>query len=253
MEIDINCDMGEGFGRYSIGNDEALFPFITSANIACGFHAGDPQVMRRTVQLAKEHHVAIGAHPGFYDLVGFGRREMKVGHEQLFADLVYQIGALEAFARIEGVSVRHVKLHGALYNMAHRDRSLAEVVVEAVAAVNPGLLLYTLPGGALREEAIRCGLATAAEFFADRTYQDDGSLTQRQHPQAMVHDPAQAAARVIRMLREGVVESVNGTVIPMKAETVCIHGDEQTAVAFAREIRSRLDQEGIVVRAIERA
>jgi UPF0271 protein len=250
MHIDINCDMGESYGRFVVGNDQEILPFITSANIACGFHAGDPLVMRQTIKSAKSLGVAVGAHPGFPDLVGFGRREMKISAEQLFCDLVYQIGALKAFAELEGITIQHVKPHGALYNLAHRDRETAQAIAAAVYAVDPGLALFTLPAGELRQAAEQRGLRAIAEFFADRTYQDDGSLTPRHHKDALIHDPAIAAQRVVRMLTEKKVKTVSGNDIAMEAETICIHGDETTAAAFAKEIRSQLEKAGVVVKAI---
>jgi UPF0271 protein len=250
LQIDINCDMGESYGRFVVGNDREIMPYITSANIACGFHAGDPLVMRRTIQSAKALGVAAGAHPGFPDLAGFGRREMKLDYDQLFCDLVYQIGALKAFAELEGMKLRHVKPHGALYNLAQRDKETAHAIAEAVHAVDPSLALFTLPAGELRLAAEQRGLRAVAEFFADRTYQDDGSLTPRNHKDALIHDPAYAAERVVRMLREKKVETVSGKEIFMEAETICIHGDEANAAAFAKEIRSQLEQAGVVVKAI---
>ncbi|MBO8162830.1 MAG: LamB/YcsF family protein [Brevibacillus sp.] len=248
--IDLNCDMGESFGRYRIGQDEAIFPFITSANIACGFHAGDPLVMRRAVRLAKQNGVAVGAHPGFPDLVGFGRREMNIDPEQLYCDLLYQIGALQAIAASEGVKLQHVKPHGALYNKANRDARTAEAVVQAISDLDRTLALYTLPTGPLYELARQKGLRVVREFFADRTYQTDGTLTPRTAPNALISDAREAARRVVRMLRENRVETVDGSEIQMEAETVCIHGDEPSAAAFAREIRRRLEEAGVVVKAI---
>ncbi len=250
MRIDLNCDMGESYGHFKVGNDQAILPSITSANIACGFHAGDPQVIWQTVRQAKAQGVAIGAHPGLADLSGFGRREMSIDPAQLYAELLYQIGALQTFSRVEGVCVQHVKPHGALYNMAHRDQRIAEAVADAVYAIDPELILFTLPAGALPEAARAKGLRTASEFFADRTYQDDGSLTPRSRPDAMVDDIDLAVARVIRMISEGKVTTVSGREIAMKAETICIHGDEPTAASFARQIRSRLEQAGIAVKPI---
>lgn len=249
MKVDINCDMGESYGHFVVGNDRELLPYITSANIACGFHGGDPQVMRQTVKMAKEQGVAVGAHPGFADLAGFGRREIKLDAASLYCDLVYQIGALRTFACLEGVPLQHVKPHGALYNMAHRDRQMAQAVVDAVYDIDPSLILYTLPSGELPAAAREKGLRIAAEFFADRTYQDDGTLTARSRQDAMVHDPAIAAARAVRMVTEGKVTTVAGKELDMRAQTVCIHGDEPTAAAFAKEIRSQLERAGVVVKA----
>lgn len=253
MRVDLNCDMGEGYGRYSVGNDEGIMPYISSANIACGFHAGDPQVMRRTVQLAKLHDVSVGAHPGLPDLVGFGRREMELSTDQLYSDLVYQLGALRGFCLAEDVQMAHVKLHGALYHMANRDRDLAVAVVEAVLAIDSELVIYTLPHGELLQAAHEKGVRIAREFFADRAYQQDGTLVSRNHPQAMIKDAALAAQRVVKMLTEQQVLTVTGEEIRLEAETVCIHGDERQAVQFARTIRTELERSGVVVSVSERA
>ena len=250
MRIDLNCDMGESFGPYRIGQDEEILRYVTSANIACGFHAGDPQVMRHTVRMAKQHGVAIGAHPGYPDLVGFGRREMAVQPEQLYCDLVYQIGALQAFAQAEGLRLQHVKPHGALYNKAHRDEQTARAIIRAICDVDRSLALYTLPNGVLYELAREEGLRVVREFFADRTYQPDGTLTPRTAPNAMIGDVELAAARVVRMLAEKKVQSVDGQDLQIEAETVCIHGDEPGAAMFARAIREQLEKQGVVVKAI---
>ncbi|MGO0059953.1 LamB/YcsF family protein [Brevibacillus fluminis] len=252
MSIDLNCDMGEGYGRYHVGNDDGIMPYISSANIACGFHAGDPQVMRRTVQLAKLHGVAIGAHPGLPDLAGFGRREMELSADQLYADTVYQIGALNGFCLAENVRMSHVKPHGALYHMVNRDRELACALVEAVLAIDRELVIYTLPRGELLQAAQAANLRVAREFFADRAYQADGTLVARTHPQAMIKDAATAAARVANMLARKRVVTVTGEEIDMEAETVCIHGDERQAVLFARSIRTELERLGVVVSACGR-
>ncbi len=194
--VDLNCDMGESFGAYSLGHDEAILPFVTSANIACGYHAGDPAVMKRTVRLALRHGVAIGAHPGLPDLVGFGRRDMAISPEEAYDITVYQLGALAAFAHAEGGTVHHVKPHGALYNMAAVNPALAEALAEAVYRVQPTAALYGLAGSALIGAGQKLGLATAQEVFADRTYQADGTLTPRRHPNALLTDPAAAIAQV---------------------------------------------------------
>lgn len=252
MKIDINCDMGESYGIYKLGNDEAIFPYISSANIACGFHAGDPMTMVKSVRLAKKVHVSIGAHPSLPDHVGFGRREMKVSAEQLYADLMYQISALKGIAESEGTMLQHVKPHGALYNMAVVDHDVAATIVDAVRAIDPTLILFTLPHGALLEAAQKKGVRVAREFFIDRTYLDDGRLTPRNHPDAMVKNPKIAAERVLRMITERKVESLHGHQLTIEAETLCIHGDEPTAVIFAQEVHDLLIEQGVKVSGFER-
>jgi UPF0271 protein len=222
---------------------------VTSANIACGFHAGDPAVMKRTVRLALQHGVAIGAHPGLPDLVGFGRREMAVSAEEAFDMTVYQVGALQAFLRAEGGTLHHVKPHGALYNMAATNVALAEAIAEAVYRVQPEACLYGLAGSALIAAAEKLGLAAAHEVFADRSYQPDGTLTPRRQPNALVTDPAAAIAQVVRMVQAGRVRALSGEDVTIKADTVCIHGDGAHALEFAQQIRQTLQQEGIEVRA----
>ncbi|GGG49889.1 LamB/YcsF family protein [Hymenobacter glacieicola] len=246
--VDLNCDMGESFGAYSLGPDEAILPFVTSANIACGYHAGDPAVMRRTVRRALHQQVAIGAHPGLPDLVGFGRREMAVSAEEAYDMTVYQLGALAAFVRAEGGVLHHVKPHGALYNMAAVNPILAEALAEAVYRVQPEACLYGLAGSALIEAGRKLGLATAHEVFADRTYQPNGTLTPRRQPDALLTDPAAAIAQVVRMVKEGRVRAQSGTDVTIQADTICLHGDGAHALEFARLIRATLAQEGIEVR-----
>lgn len=243
--IDLNCDMGESFGPWRMGRDEEIMPYLTSANVACGFHAGDPQVMARTVALARRHGVAVGAHPGFRDLHGFGRRPLDCTEEELYGDVLYQIGALHAFCVAEGVALQHVKPHGALYNMAAADSRTARAVVRAVRALDPRLLLYAPPGSELAREGERAGLRVVHEVFADRNYNPDGTLVSRRRPDAAVHDPEEAAARVLRMVREGRVRAVDGTDVPVAPGTVCIHGDGPTAVEIARAVRRRLEAAGV--------
>jgi len=247
--VDLNCDLGESFGTYRIGNDEQILPFVTSANIACGFHAGDPSVMRKTVQLCLQHQVAIGAHPGLPDLVGFGRREMAVTPEEVFDMVVYQIGALAAFVKAEGGKLHHVKPHGALYNMAAVNQGLAEAIAEAVYKVNPEAVLFGLAGSELIQAGIQAGIQTANEVFADRTYQQDGTLTSRRSPDALITDHEQAAQQVVRMVKEGKVRAQQGQDVNIQADTVCIHGDGAHALAFARHVRQVLEQEGITLSA----
>ncbi len=246
--IDLNCDMGESFGVWKMGADEAIMPFITSANIACGFHAGDPETMRRTVECAIRNGVALGAHPGFQDLSGFGRRDMNVTAEEARNMVLYQVGALAAFAQAHGRHLTHVKAHGALYNKAAKDESLATAIASAVKEFDPGLVFVGLANSELTRAAARLGLTAANEVFADRTYQSDGSLTSRRLPNAFVSDPEEAARRVVRMVQEGKVRTEQGVDLEVQADTVCIHGDSPGALEFARTIRQRLEQSGISVR-----
>ncbi|MFB0536511.1 MAG: LamB/YcsF family protein [Anaerolineae bacterium] len=240
MKIDLNCDMGESFGRYTIGNDEAMMSYITSANIACGLHAGDPLVMERTVRLAQEHGVGIGAHPGFPDLQGFGRRVMQLAPEEAEAFVLYQVGALAAFAKAAGAELVHVKPHGALYNLAASDRSLAEAIARAVARFSRQLILVGLANSLLVEAGLEAGLSVAREAFADRAYEADGSLRSRQLPGAVLEDPAQATEQVVRIVRDGLVVAYTGEEVPVQAETICLHGDTPTAVEIAKTIRREL-------------
>ena len=248
MRIDLNCDMGEGFGRYDIGQDAQLMPLISSANVACGFHASDPSTMHRTVKLAKEYNVAVGAHPSFPDLVGFGRREMAASPPEIRDDVMYQVGALLAFCKAEGVPLRHVKPHGALYNLAARDIEVATAIAAAVRSVDPSLYLVGLCGSAMVEAARETGLNFAAEAFADRGYRKDGRLVSRKEHGAVLDDPEIVAERVVRMVRDGEVTTVDGTGISIDPKTVCVHGDTPGAVALLRAIRRRLEKEKIEVK-----
>lgn len=247
--VDLNSDLGESFGVYTIGNDSDVLQYVSSANIACGFHAGDPQVMQKTVAMAAARGVAVGAHPGVPDLVGFGRRKMAVTPQEAYAMVVYQVGALQAFTTAAHVTLQHVKPHGALYNMAAKDQTLAAAIAEAVYDVNPKLVLYGLAGSFLIREGKKRGLATASEVFADRTYQPDGTLTPRSQPDAMVTDENTAISRVLRMIQDGVVTAQNGEDIPVQADTICIHGDGIKALAFAHTITTALKANHIAVRA----
>jgi UPF0271 protein len=249
LRIDLNCDMGESYGAWSMGQDEAVLEFVTSANIACGFHAGDARTMQKTVAAAAARGVRIGAHPGFQDLVGFGRRNMQISPAEAYAIVVYQVGALSGFARAAGTRLQHVKAHGALYNMAARDQALAEAIARAVRDVDRELVLFALAGTAMIEIAESMGLTVAAEVFADRTYQDDGSLTPRTQPGAMIEDADVAAAQVRRMVLEGRVRAQSGRDVPVRADTLCIHGDQPGAVEFARRIRAELAAAGVQVAA----
>ena len=248
--IDLNCDMGESFGAWKMGNDEAVLGHVTSANIACGMHAGDPGTMRATVRAALANGVAIGAHPGFPDLQGFGRRAMTLTPSQAYETVLYQVGALAGFARAAGSRLGHVKAHGMLYNMAAKDAALAEAIAQAVRDFDDSLVLYGLAGSVLIGAAEKAGLRAASEVFADRTYQDDGSLTPRSQPGSMIDEVDAAIAQVKRMVLEGVVRSVSGKDVPVKADTLCIHGDQPGAVVFAQAIRDALRQAGVEVGAL---
>jgi 5-oxoprolinase (ATP-hydrolysing) subunit A len=243
--VDLNCDMGESYGAWTIGNDAAVLPWITSASIACGFHAGDPGVMRSTVERAAAHGVSIGAHPGLPDLVGFGRRELAVSPQEVFDMMVYQIGALQAIAHSCGTALRHVKPHGALYNMAAQRRDLADAIAKAIAGVDTNLVLFGLSGSALIAAGAAHGLRTASEVFADRNYRADGTLVPRSTPDALIADADRAAARVVRMVRHGVVTAIDGAEVRIVAESICIHGDAAGAPQFAERIRAELRREGI--------
>ena len=237
--------MGESFGAWHLGHDAAIMPFITSANIACGFHAGDPAVMKRTVRLALRHSVAIGAHPGLPDLVGFGRRNMDISAEEAFDMTVYQLGALAAIVRAEGGALHHLKPHGALYNMAATNATLAEALAEAVYKVQPELTLYGLAGSELTKAGEKLGLRTAHEVFADRTYQADGTLTPRRQPDALLTDAAAATAQVLRLVTEGRVRSQQGPDVALRADTVCLHGDGAHALEFAQQLNQTLRAAGV--------
>jgi UPF0271 protein len=247
MRIDLNSDLGESFGPWVMGADEALMTSITSANIACGYHAGDPTVMRRTIALAKAHGVEVGAHPGFADLAGFGRREIHMTPSEVEDLVLYQVAALAGVAAAEGVRLQHVKAHGALYNMAARDAALAAAIARAVAAFDRSLILFGLPNSALLSEGQKAGLPVAAEMFADRTYEPDGSLTSRRVAGSVIHDPAVVVERAVQMARSGRVIATNGAEIALGADTMCLHGDTPGSADLARRIRTALEAAGIVV------
>jgi UPF0271 protein len=239
--------MGESFGAYRLGNDEALMGLITSANIACGYHAGDPLVMDFTVRLAAEYRVSIGAHPGFPDLVGFGRRAMQLAPEEIENAVLYQVGALAAFARAAGGELAHVKPHGALYNMAAENAEVARAVVRGVARAGEGLIVVGLAGSVMVGAAREAGLRVAREGFADRAYEADGSLRSRKLAGAVIHDPRAAAERAVRIARDGVVVAYTGEEIPLQADTLCVHGDTAGAVEIVEAIRRRLAEAGVEV------
>jgi 5-oxoprolinase (ATP-hydrolysing) subunit A len=248
--IDLNCDMGESFGAYTMGNDLAILDYVNSANIACGFHAGDPPTIHKTVRAALDKGVAVGAHPGLPDLQGFGRRTMAISAAEAYDIVIYQIGAVAAFAQAFGGKLTHVKAHGALYNMAAKDRKLADALAKAVRDYDRSLIFYALAGSAMIDAAEGIGLRAAAEVFADRTYQDDGSLTPRSQPNAMIEDEDDSIAQVKRMVTEGVVRSVNGKDVRVRADTLCIHGDQPHALAFAKRIRTELASAGVEVKSL---
>jgi UPF0271 protein len=242
--------MGESFGPWTMGADDEVMPNITSANVACGAHAGDPGVMRRTVRAARRHGVSVGAHPGFADLPGFGRREMQIDPSDVEDSLIAQIGALAAIAKAEGAVVRHVKAHGALYNMAARDRRLADAIAAAIKAFDPSLVMFGLPGSPMIEAGRVAGLRVAAEGFADRSYEPDGSLTPRSRPGAVIHDPAAVVDRALRMVRDGVVLTPGRREVALKVDTLCVHGDTPGAAQLTRQIRAALEAAGIHVRSL---
>lgn len=244
-EIDLNCDLGESFGQYKIGEQEEILRYITSANIACGFHAGDPSVMQKTVELAVKYDVKIGAHPGLPDLVGFGRREMMITAEEAYNIVVYQVGALQGFVTAACARMQHVKPHGALYNMAAKDRTLAEAIAQAVFDLSPQLILYGLASSELTKAGERLGLRTAHEVFADRNYEANGFLTSRTHKDALITSKEEAVERMLRFVKEGRVKARTGEDIALKAQTICLHGDSPHAVDFARYAHEMLAKQHI--------
>ena len=246
--IDLNCDMGEG-----AGHDAEIVPLVSSVNVACGFHAGGPDVMRETVRLARKHGVAVGAHPSYPDRAGFGRRYMAASPDEIRDDVTYQIGALWAFCRAEGLPLSHVKAHGALYNAAAQDRALAKAICQATRDVDPGLIMMCLARSPMAEVARELGLRCAEEAFADRAYTPTGSLVPRSTPGAVIRDPEQVAERVSVMARERRVVAIDGSVIPIEAGTICVHGDTPGAARLVAAIRARLAADGIAVRPLERA
>ncbi|MDP4086927.1 MAG: 5-oxoprolinase subunit PxpA [Bacillota bacterium] len=245
--VDLNCDLGESYGNFKVGMDEQILPFITSANIACGFHAGDPTIMRKTVLLALKHNVSIGAHPGLPDLLGFGRRQMDITAQEAYDMVLYQVGALKVIAESEGGKLRHVKPHGALYNMAAIDKGLAEAIANVILKIDSEMILFGLAGSELVNAGMKAGIQVAQEVFADRTYQRDGTLTPRRHSDALITDDSLALHQVIRMVKEGKVRSIEGTELSIQADTICIHGDGPYACNFASFIRNELVREGITV------
>lgn len=240
-KIDLNCDLGESFGAYTIGNDEKIIPFISSANIGCGFHGGDPLVMEKTVKLCADHHTAVGAHPGYLDLMGFGRRNMTISLEEAKAYTKYQIGALMGFCFQYGIKIQHVKPHGALYNMAAADYSLAKAIAEAVYEIDKDMILMGLSGSQLIKAAEDTGLRAASEVFADRAYNRDGSLVSRKIEGSVIHSVEECLSRIMKMVNEGKVTAITGEEIDIKADTICVHGDTPEALEFVKAIRKGLE------------
>jgi UPF0271 protein len=245
--IDINCDVGESFGRYTLGCDADVMPLISSANIACGFHASDPVVMRKTAQMAFEQGVSIGAHPGFPDLGGFGRRQMQLSFEELRDTIIYQVSALMGFAMIFGVSLQHVKLHGAMYNMAMNDENMGAAIVDALLEFDDNLIVFGLPGTTLLTLAHKAGLKVAREAFADRAYREDGTLASRTTPGAVITDSSVITERVLGIVLEKKITTITGAHIELEVDTICVHGDTPGAVEHVKRLNAALKREGIAI------
>ncbi len=251
FRVDISCDLGESYGAFRIGNDEEIMPYITSANVACGFHAGDPLTMVKTVALAKKYEVAVGAHPGYPDLMGFGRREMQLSNEEAKSYIIYQVGALLGFVKVFGLSLQHVKPHGAMYNTALKDRELSKAIAEAVAELDKNLIVFAPPKSTMAELAANAGLRVAYEFFADRAYNPDGSLVSRRKPGAVIEEPEEVVKRAIQAIKEGVIEAFSGEVVKLgQIHTICVHGDTPKAVKLAEALRKGLAKAGIDVKPV---
>lgn len=246
-KVDLNSDLGESFGTYKLGMDAEILAFVSSANVACAYHAGDPLVMEETVGRAARAGVAVGAHPGFPDLMGFGRRNMVCTPKEVKAYVKYQLGALYAFTKAQGVAMQHCKPHGALYNMAAKDMALATAIAEAIAEVDSNIILLGLANSLMIQAGRQAGLRVASEVFADRAYQADGSLVPRSQPGAVIHDTEEAIARTIRMVKEGKVTAISGEEVPLSADSICVHGDNPSALAFVQNIRARLEAEGVSI------
>ena len=247
--IDLNCDMGESFGTYVLGYDEQAMPFVTSINVACGFHASDPDNMAKTLMLAKKHGIAVGAHPGFPDLAGFGRRSMALSPGEVKNTVMYQIGALDAFCRAEGIKMQHVKAHGALYNMAEKDLSIAMAIAAAIKAVDPTLYMLCLANSQMVIAAKQLGVPFVEEAFADRAYTDEGTLVSRKLTGAVIHDIDQVVSRVVQMVKDQSVISITGKEVPIQTQTICVHGDTPGAVDMVKAIRTALEKENIALHA----
>ena len=245
MKIDLNCDTGESFGTYRLGEDELVMPMVTSVNIACGFHASDPSNIWKSIKLAKKYNVAVGAHPSFPDLVGFGRRVMNLSPDEIKADMIYQIGAMKGFCQAEGIVLQHVKAHGALYNVAEKDVSAATAIAEAIKAVDEKLVMVCMTNSAMVEAAKAVGIRYVEEFFADRAYTKEGNLVSRKLDGAVIHDENMIADRVMKMIKDKSVTSIEGNDIKLDAQTICVHGDTAGAVAIIKKISDRLKAEGV--------
>lgn len=250
-KVDMNSDLGESYGRYTLGCDDKVIPLITSANVACGFHASDPVVMQKTLAMAKAAGIRIGAHPGFPDLMGFGRRNMVISNEEAKAYTLYQLGALGAFCKANGLKMQHVKPHGAFYNMAAKNYEMSIAICEAIKEYDDSLIVLALSGGETARAAKDLGLRVALEVFADRAYEEDGSLVNRSKAGAMITDEDEAIARVVRMIKEQKVEAITGKDIPIKADSICVHGDGEKALAFVKKIRQVLTEEGIEIASLD--
>lgn len=247
MKVDLNCDLGEAFGNYSFGGDDQIIPLITSANIACGFHAGDQYVMNQTVELAKANGVGIGAHPGLPDLQGFGRRNMDLSPKEIYDIVIYQLGALSGFCNVHQVKINHVKPHGALYQMGARDKAIAHAIAQAVYDFDESLIYVGLSNTLLVTEAQAVGLTTASEVFADRRYEDDGQLVSRKESDALITDTEEAIEQVVKMVKSQKVITKNNKEIDIQADTICVHGDGEHALEFVTKIRERLSKEGVSI------
>lgn len=253
LTIDINSDLGESFGAWAMGDDAAMLDIVSSANVACGFHAGDPAGILKTLRAAAKRGVAIGAHVGYRDLAGFGRRNMDPTSEELVGDVIYQIGALQGLAKAAGTRVTYVKPHGALYNTIAIDKRQAKDVIDAILAIDPSLVLMALAGSQLVEQARAAGLTVVAEAFADRAYTAEGNLVSRREKGSVLHDPDQIAERMVRMVTEGVIEAINGTLTKVDAQSICVHGDSPGAVAMARRLREKFEQSDLAIRSFTAA
>lgn len=249
-KVDINCDLGESYGAYTIGNDEKLMPYISSANVACGFHAGDPMTIARTVRLAAKSHVAVGAHPSFPDLMGFGRREIHLTNEETTNYTIYQVGALQAFAKTIGLDLQHVKPHGALYNMAVREEETSKAIAAGIKSLNSGLIIFAPPKSMLAKASRRAGLRVAHEFFADRAYSKDGSLVSRKVKNAIISEPQKVVERAVRAILEGTVATDDEELKIGEVHTVCVHGDTPNAATLVKALRKGLDKANVKVESV---
>lgn len=250
VKVDLNCDLGESFGNFKIGNDEMVLPYVSSVNIACGYHAGDPLVMEKTVAMALEHEVAIGAHPGFPDLLGFGRRQMSISPAEAKTYTMYQVSALYGFVKAAGGSMQHVKPHGAFYNMAANNYELARGIAEGVYAIDPELILLGLAGGELVKAGKDTGLRTASEVFGDRRYTPEGKLVDRRIADAVIHDGKIAAKQIVDMVLTGKVTAIDGSEVEVEADSICVHGDNAEAVELVKGIREALSERDVRIEAL---